>query len=44
MSGNKRPSTTVSANKKREEPSNKTYTVERLLKTRKRKVIRNFCF
>lgn len=38
MSGNKKSSSTMSTNKKREEASNKTYTVERLLKHRKRKV------
>jgi hypothetical protein len=38
MSGNKKTSAMILANKKREELLNKTYTVERLLKRRKRKV------
>jgi hypothetical protein len=38
MSGNKKTSAMILANKKREDVSNKTYTVERLLKRRKRKV------
>lgn len=38
MSGNKKTSNMISTNKKREEDANRTYTVERLLKRRKRKV------
>ncbi|UJR21181.1 hypothetical protein I4U23_024279 [Adineta vaga] len=37
MSGNKKTSAMILANKKREESLNKTYTVERLLKRRRRK-------
>lgn len=40
MSGNKKTSAMILANKKREELANRTYTVERLLKRRKRKVYR----
>lgn len=38
MSANKKTSNIISTNKKREENANRTYTVERLLKRRKRKV------
>ncbi len=38
MSGNKKTSAMILANKKREDISSKTYTVERLLKRRKKKV------
>ena len=44
MSGNKKTSAMILANKKKEDVSNKTYTVERLLKRRKRKVNKKIFF